>query len=78
MRPATPLASRPDRHDRRGGQDSAPVTGPPEGAHIAHIPGRELPDEDVVVRETTGPGLALRLAYLDLGEKDVARQSSPA
>ena len=66
MRPST-RRLRSEHPDRLGGEDSDAVTDPPSGPHIAHIPGRELPDEDVLVSETTGPGLSLRLVYLVLG-----------
>ena len=65
MRPSTPLLTTDDP-DRLGRQDSAPVTDE-HVSHIAHIPGRELPDEDVLVPDTRGPGLPLRLVYLVLG-----------
>jgi Na+/phosphate symporter len=44
-----------------------PVTDEVGVPRVAHIPGRELPDEDVTVPETRAPGLPLRLLYLVLG-----------
>ena len=67
MRLPSPLLSHPYEPDRPGGQDSAPVTDEVGVPRVAHIPGRELPDEDVTVSETRAPGLALRLVYLVLG-----------
>ena len=67
MRPSPPLLATAEDPDRLGGQDSSAVTEDRHGGHIAHIPGRELPDEDVVVPETRAPGLPLRLVYLVLG-----------
>ena len=66
MRPLTPVVTSDDP-DRLSRQDWSAVTEESLAGHIAHIPGRELPDEDVLVTETTGPSLPLRLVYLVLG-----------
>lgn len=39
----------------------------PAGAHVVHIDGRELPDEDLVVSDFTAPSIPRRIAYLLAG-----------
>ncbi len=67
MRRSSTLARRSDEPDQQAGPDSRSVTDEAHGPEVAHIPGRELPDEVVVVPETRGAGLPLRLVYLVLG-----------
>lgn len=38
-----------------------------DGGHLAHVEGRELPSEDILIREARPVPLALRLVYLILG-----------